>query len=356
MTEKIVAFDKKGSSDASVEPLQTDEFRRGLRSESGFIGPVFIVGMPRSGTKLLRALLNQNPGVGIARIETHFLPYWTKNWEKYGDLSDPQIFRKFYQEAMNLPYFMYMSERGALIGEETWYSMCRRHTPSGVFEALIRHDAEVEYGTDKIWGDKTPDYISHMELLKELFPEARFIHIIRDVRDYCLSVKKAWGKSMLRAAQRWCDDILKIRAASAKFPEDYLEVRYEELLAEPEAVLKRICDFLEVEYDPRMTQLSRPTENLGDAKGWSGIKKDNAGKYRHLMDIGLRKEIEAIAAPLLRQLGYLVEYQGNQKKIGRVKMLFYEFADGLMLFRYRMRERGAFKAMKWSFSFKKLNV
>mgnify|MGYP000529984615 CR=1 FL=1 len=57
-----------------------------------FKGPLFIVGMPRSGTKLLRDLLNQHPKIHIAEIETHFLPFWFSQWKEFGDLSEKENF------------------------------------------------------------------------------------------------------------------------------------------------------------------------------------------------------------------------------------------------------------------------
>ena len=62
-----------------------------------FKGPLFIVGIPRSGTKLLRGLLDEHPMIGIPPIEIEFLPYWEKRWRDFGDLSDPYMFSKFYK-------------------------------------------------------------------------------------------------------------------------------------------------------------------------------------------------------------------------------------------------------------------
>ncbi len=258
---------------------------------------------------------------------------------------------------MKFPYFLYMEERNSLIGEDIWFGMCREFTVAGVFEALIRHDAQVEYGSGKLWGDKTPAYVAHFPLLRKTFPEARFIHIIRDVRDYCLSVNKAWGKNMVRAAQRWCDDICQIRLSAKSWPGAYLEVRYEDLLEDPTSAMRKICTFLSVEFDPRMIRLSRPAENLGDAKGWSCIKKDNSGKYLGQMAPELRKRIEAITAPLLEGLGYPVETGVAARPPARltgVRMLCYKVTDGFMILRYRIRHRGWLKAMKWSLSFYKV--
>ena len=77
-----------------------------------FTGPLFIVGLPRSGTKLLRSLLNNHPEIGIPGAESQFLPYLYRRWAQFGDLSDSAKFHNFYAYATKLPYFVYMRQQG----------------------------------------------------------------------------------------------------------------------------------------------------------------------------------------------------------------------------------------------------
>ena len=77
---------------------------------SVFAGPVFLVGMPRSGTKLLRGLLNEHSRVGIPLAETEFMPHWHAQWDRFGDLSEPARFSAFYQEVTGSAYFTYLAE------------------------------------------------------------------------------------------------------------------------------------------------------------------------------------------------------------------------------------------------------
>lgn len=319
-----------------------------IYNDTLFTGPIFIIGMPRSGTKLLRDLLNEHSRIGIPNIETNFLPTWVNNWQKYGDLSKRSVFKKFYRKMVHLSYFKYMKEGGYLIDDDIWYNHCRNFTPSGVFEALIRHDAQIEYDSMKIWGDKTPSYIKHIHFIKKVFPSARFIHIIRDVRDYCLSINRAWGKNMIRAAQRWCDDVQEAKIKGRELYKDYIEIRYEDLISEPDLILKKICDFLDIEFDSQIKHLSRPTENLGDAKGLKEIKKDNKEKYLYLMNKNLLNEIETISASVLKSCGYSVNYNGEIKRINRVLTLYYKLLDGVNLLKFGIRERGFFKGIKWN--------
>jgi len=312
-----------------------------------FTGPLFLIGMPRSGTKLLRSLLNEHSEIGIPNVETEFLPYWVRNWSRYGDLSDPSNFKRFYQTMLRLPYFTFMRESATAIKEEVWFELCRSYTPAGVFEALVRHDAKVDIGTKRTWGDKSPSYIEHLPLLREIFPNARFVHIIRDVRDYCPSINKAWGKNMLRAAQRWTDSLHKVRADTKRFSEDYYEVRYESLLEEPEAVLRDMCAFLDLKFDSKMLRLSQPCENFGDAKGRKEVVRDNKDKYLRTMKPSLRKKIEAISEPMLRSCGYHLDDTYRQFKVSNAKMLCYQTIDGLNLIRSEMKTRGLIGAVRF---------
>ncbi len=315
-----------------------------------FEGPLFVVGMPRSGTKLLRGLLNGHPDIGIPPAETEFLPDWARRWSDWGDLSRPETFRRFYAWATRSPYFTWLSEEhGRRVGAEEWYDeiarLGRGFDLPAVFEALVRLDGAVPDGG--VWGDKSPGYIAHLPLLRELFPGARAVHIVRDVRDYCLSIRRAWGKNPLRAAQRWADRVGAALDAREDWGEDLLVVRYEDLIADPEPVLRRICALVERPFDPAMLELRRPTENIGDAAGARGIKSDNAGKYRSRMDPALRERVERIAGAVLARAGYPTDFPEGAERLPPRRMFAYQLADGLNLVRGDVASRGLVGALRF---------
>lgn len=321
------------------------------RNKEGFRGPVFLIGMPRSGTKLLRGLLNEHPLIGICSVETEFIPYWAKHWHAFGDLSEATIFQDFYKTSTRFPYFIYMREMGKLIESDVWFNLCNNFTLSGVFEALIRHDANVSCHSKKIWGDKSPSYINNLFLLKELFPQAKFIHIIRDVRDYCLSINNAWGKNMIRAAQRWVDCIVKAKRDAAHFPESYLEVRYEDLLKEPEIALHRLTNFMGIEFDIKLLNLSSPSENLGATKGKKKIIKENKNKYLRLMAPQTRRKIESISLEVLQSCGYNSDYSGKSQRVSSIQMSIFQGLDALNLIKFESKKRGIWKALKFQYRY-----
>lgn len=311
-----------------------------------FTGPIFLVGMPRSGTKLLRTLLNEHGHIAIPEVETHFIPYWFKNWQLYGDLSHPDAFSKFYNQAINLPYFKYLSEYKDIIKEQDWYDGCSDYSLSDVFEVLIRHDADLPGDSNLLWGDKTPSYIIHMPLLKELFPKARFIHIVRDVRDYCLSSKQAWGKNMYRAAQSWSERVRQACEYGVYLGDDYLLIKYENLLIQPETELRKICTHLDVLFESKMLTPSHVSENLGDTRGKSEIVTENSSKYLLRMGLNTRLKIESLTSEELSFLGYPVDYNGPVKRISSFMMFCYRLLDGVNLAKFELRNRGFIAAIK----------
>ena len=95
--------------------------------------PLFIVGLPRSGMKLLRSILDNHPRINIADIETGCLPLWISEWDRYGDLSSYTMFQKFYERSTRLPYFQYQIDRKTLVDSKEWFEACRDFTVSRVF-------------------------------------------------------------------------------------------------------------------------------------------------------------------------------------------------------------------------------
>ena len=299
-----------------------------MNSQS-FLGPVFVVGMPRSGTKLLRGLLNQHPLIKIDTTESDFLPYWINHWKRFGDLRKPETFTAFYMEACKLSYMKKKEAWGVRIGRDEWYEACEAFDPASVFEALIKHHIGYQKHSATIWGDKTPSYLTKTAMLKRVYPRARFIHIVRDVRDFCLSIHKAWNKSMYRAAQRWTDDVAAARQ-NGHVHGDYLEIKYETLIGDAETELRRACEFLDLDYSLGMEMLSKSVEKTGDAKG-AYVDAANKAKYQKLMAQETILGIESIARNTLLEFGYSVENAGPVRRLSFPMALYYRLTDGLAL-------------------------
>ena len=310
-----------------------------MSEEATFQGPLFIVGLPRSGTKLLRALLTNHPRIFAPPAETDFLPYWNRHWQRFGRLSDRRCFRAFYASAVRAPYFVYMREAGRLIDCEKWFDLCADHSAASVFEALVRHDSGCGANPRAIWSDKSPSYLLQVRLLTSLFPAARFIHIVRDVRDYCVSINRAWGKNMLRAAQRWSDSLRTFQDDVSQTGATCHTLRYEDLLENPQRELVRACAFIGVSFVPEMHSLRESPENLGDTKGRKCVVSSNRDKYAATLSDSQTRSIERIAISGLRANGYTCP-PASEVRLPSWRLRAYQLADGANLLRFEVGERG----------------
>lgn len=323
-------------------------------SKEQFRGPVFIVGMPRSGTKLLRTLMNTHPSIGIPPYETEFYPYLTKALPAFGDCKELHNFKELYTTLVKLPYFIYGKRDGKLIDPEAWHAQCLSFDAPNIFRALITHDVKYQEKKLKIWGDKSPTYLLHMTLLKRDFPDARFIHIVRDVRDYCLSVNKAWGKNIYRAAQRWSDNLLAAEKTAQTLGSSYLTVRYEDLLSNPEATLRTVCQHIFLEYEPSMLKLSEAPEEIGDAKNTLQIVRTNHSKYMQHLNPATVQKIESIAGDGLIKHSYPLTSTFRRKRLNRFERFHYQYSDALNLLRTAIHRHGFTNGVRIILGFSRL--
>jgi len=171
------------------------------------------------------------------------------------------------------------------------------------------------------YGDKTPMYRAHMGELEELLPEARFIHLIRDGRDVALSVRGlsfAPGNDMTTLARDWSESVRDTREQGKK-RRGYLEVRFDDLILDPETELRRICALVEMEFSARMLSYvdtaRERLEEIGLGKKLSEPNPvpelaagppvaDRIGHWRDAMTRRERDEFEAVAGDTLEELGY----------------------------------------------------
>lgn len=161
------------------------------------------------------------------------------------------------------------------------------------------------------WGDKTPRYIEHIPLLGRLYPEARFVHLVRDGRDVALSYADVpFGpKSVTKAAQLWASRVSagmgEGRSLSAG---RYIELRYEELVDDPERQASALCDFLGLPFAPDMLEPGRAhQEVLKRAALYNPRVTEKISRSRSWIAEMPRSQVElfeAVAGGVLSQLGY----------------------------------------------------
>ncbi len=204
------------------------------------------------------------------------------------------------------------------ISREELIALIDEHRPADVAGAIRLLYASWAAAAGKPrYADKTPAYVTRIARLARLFDEARFVHLIRDGRDVALSVAESFERGPQTAAQGALFWSARVRAGReqgrALGPDRYLELRYEELVAEPEATLRELCRFLELDFDASMLEPERQAERIAagypDAAVHPNLAEPLAMRrdWRTEMSAAQRRAFELIAGDLLDELGYPTE-------------------------------------------------
>lgn len=267
---------------------------------------VIMMGSPRSGTTWLHSMLGDHPDVcttGELKVFDHFTSRWEESWNDLEDVVEGDL--------------------------ERWHGVGSVWS-AGQLDAVMRNFAEEVYRTvmanrpeASVFLDKTPAYAAHVEHIDRLFPQARFIHVIRDGRDVAASMiaaSRGWGStwaasSVREAAIRW-RDYVRGGLIGRSLGDRYLELRYEDLLEDGRTGLRRCLDLMDMETDDawiadvlerfsiaRMksgTQVSATGRPL--PKGF--IQRGSAGGWLEDLSPRDRYEFNRLAGSLLEDLGY----------------------------------------------------
>jgi hypothetical protein len=183
------------------------------------------------------------------------------------------------------------------------------------------------------WGDKTPMYMQNLRLLERLFPDALYVHLIRDGRDAALSflamprgiVTETWMHPHTAAdfACQWHTEVTAARRLGRRVGGRYLEVRYESLVDDVEAVLRPICEFAGLEYEAGMADYAgnvdvsaKPHQQRLTQPPTKGVRD-----WRAQMPPDDVAAFERVAGDLLRELGYETSHPTDAA--GRVRLASY---------------------------------
>ncbi len=274
----------------------------------------FIIGASRSGTTLLRLMLDSHPEMAIQH-ETHFLLPLIRG-------------RVEVRNAEELCHLVtgYFTWRDFDLDDTAFRRTIAEIQPFTVPDAIRSFFTQyaARFGKSR-WGEKTPGYFDIMRGIEQLLPEARFIHLIRDGRDVAVSKRPLWfgtGPDVAKQALDWVSCIHAARRIGATCAH-YYEVHYEELASSAEQVLRRLCDVLELPYSSEMLAYHhRAHERLAELKGWPdrGVsagefqalhthttkppQTDRIGRWKTEMSEEDVRAFETIAGQTLQTCGY----------------------------------------------------
>jgi len=323
-------------------------------SPDGIGGPIFIVGLARSGTKLLRDILNNHPELFLLPSETNFIPYFVARFGSIeSPLGEPER-QHFKSHFFSGSFHSGMTERGYETSEAVLEAALREPTWERVFTTLALSYLDDAAPAPRFWGDKTPTHLPHLQMLKREFPDGRFIHIIRDPRDRALSARKAWGANVLLAAEKRRTQVEQARATGLELGADYCEITYESLLEAPAREVSRLCGFLGLPFAEEMLTLRRPTENKRrentETTSALGIVADNTRKFATQLDAREIARIERIVLPVATDLGYQMTTDPDRfQPLSKTETRFYGALETLQFLREFYRRWGLLKGARHAF-------
>ena len=276
---------------------------------------LFIVGCARSGTTLVHRIVDAHPEIAITP-EMHWISHYVNYFKNQNRLVTPELVSELTEHKRFSQFEIPRQEFEALLGsgEELPYPTFLRRV-FGLYGKI---------NNKPLVGNKTPAYVRNMPTFHALWPEAKFVHIIRDGRDVCMSVlnwKKAertvgryasWEEDPVSTTALWWErKVHKARVDGAVLgPGLYHEMHYEDLVEDPERECKRLCEFLGVLYEEAMirfaegkTRTDLPNARKTPKKAWLPITS-GMRNWRTEMPVKDVERFEAAAGNLLEELGY----------------------------------------------------
>ena len=211
-------------------------------------GPIFVGGLFKSGTTLLRAMLGQHSNIASG-LET----YWFDlNWEERHSpvfLEKIEKIRQFYN-----------------LDEELTNNFVGESKSNAEFlSRFLSHYAETV--GKKRWLEKTPGNVLHLENIFSVWQGARFIHIVRDPRDVFASFKESKKRDTVEVmAELWTQYFGAVQWAKRHMklaPEQFMEIRYERLVLYPVETIKRVLDFLNEPWETEVAGFNGKSDEYG---------------------------------------------------------------------------------------------
>lgn len=280
------------------------------RRSPGRADPVVVVGVGRSGTSLVQAMLHAHPEVSFLP-ETHFFrryagPVFSRGWwrlrgpERFAERlrSDREFDRAGFDPSEVLAPFL---------------SGRRRFRSHRAYRRLLALHGERE--EVQVVGDKDPRLIDYIPELERRVPGVRVVHVIRDPRDVLVSRRSAaWSRDRTDVSH-----LLAYRAQMNRgrttgrrcLGHRYLEIRYEDVLGEPRETLSRVCKNLGLQYRPAMMAFGERANELVTDEEWQwkkemtgSLKRDNIGNWRGEVTRRTLQMVERICIDPFPDLGY----------------------------------------------------
>jgi hypothetical protein len=273
--------------------------------------PIFMIGIQRSGSNLLRLMLNELPEIA-APHPPHILQRMMPLVPRYGDLGNAGSFSLLVDDVCRLVELNPVPWEGVTLDRKDVAARCRKRSLVAVFGAV--YDAMAEAWGASTWCCKSLANIYYLPEIEDYFTDAKYIYLYRDGRDVAVSFSKAvvGEKHFYHIAKEWNEAQQLALSFRKKIPaRRFFNLSYEELTTDPDRTVRALCAFLEVGYKPSMLEFYKSAEARRAASAsnlWenvtSPVLKDNSRKFlKEARETDIRI-FESIAGESMDTLGY----------------------------------------------------
>jgi len=272
--------------------------------------PVFIVGMPRTGSKIYKNIINAHTPINISPEIFFLTPKWIRSdflrtaKRLVGDMTRDENIAKL-SDLIFQGHFFGTYYRSIAGNKDRLTELLRQsnRSPKGLLEALLRFDAE-QHMKESI-GAKFPVHITRAQTLVDWYPDARFIHINRHPLAIYSSQKRKHLKNSVGALRRLVTVLSVLAAtvtsyrASYKFHlrnrqrPNYIFFQYEDLVSNPDVQVRRLCDFLEVQFVPEMLNPTSKGSSYENSNA-NGIHAASVDRWQREIGAAERRVVTAL--------------------------------------------------------------
>ena len=272
--------------------------------------PIYIIGTERSGSNLLRLVLNAHSRIAVPH-PLHMMRYFAPTEPARGDLGVPAHLARLVDEVLLLKR-VHIHPWTTPIDRQRILDEAQPRDTMGVMGAMYEQVREAE-GKAR-WGCKSTFMVHYVDRALARDPQARFVLLVRDPRDVAASSRRSvfspfhpWLTALLWVEQQELGLALREELG----PVQVLLLRYEDLLDQPEASVRQLCEFLDERFEPDMLRFHEGREaqtSAGLSESWQNtgrpVMSNNAGKYREHLDEREVGMVEAACGALMDRLGY----------------------------------------------------
>jgi len=283
--------------------------------------PIFVVGAPRTGTTLMKDILNCHPKIHLFN-EVHFFERFWDDRTHRGDLRDQKSLDATIEELLAIVRTWGSDQEVAeILAPPAFQNACESEGGgyAGLFAALLKAGAEREGASH--WGDSSPQDVLYLDTLVEWYPDVRIVAMTRDPRAFLASYKTYHRRALADYRERYsplANSILwrsymsaLLEARDADWSESMLVLRYEDLVSDPEARVRELCEHVGVEFDPGMLEVRAANSSYAPGHGAAGIFASSKDRWRSELSPTEIWLLERICGSAMQELDYAPESGGG---------------------------------------------